>query len=106
VFGTNFSKIRENYCNNNNNNYLFIFLDMKCSQAVSNLCNFGSTCMFNLKTNLVSCECDINCNLADPISLCGNDGVTYSSLCHLKQTKCLQQRSIKILNHNSCGKFI
>ena len=60
--------------------------------------------MTNLNTNLVSCECDINCDSANELTLCGNDGVTYSSLCHLKQTKCLQQRPIKILNHNSCGK--
>jgi len=61
--------------------------------------------MMNVISNLVLCECDIDCELAEPISLCGNDGVTYSSLCHLKQTKCLQQRQIKILNHNSCGNY-
>ena len=70
---------------------------------MSNLCNFGSTCMINIMSNLITCECDINCEMVNEMNLCGNDGVTYSSLCHLKQTKCLQQRSIKIINHNSCG---
>ena len=61
--------------------------------------------MINLVSNYVTCECDINCEIFDPMLLCGSDGVTYESLCHLKQTKCLQQRPIKIVNHDTCGKL-
>lgn len=61
--------------------------------------------MINLASNHVTCECDINCEIFDPMLLCGSDGVTYESLCHLKQTKCLQQRPIKIVNHDTCGKL-
>ena len=60
--------------------------------------------MINTANNLVTCECDINCDNHDPMPLCGNDGVSYHSLCHLKQTKCLQQRPIKIVDHYTCGK--
>lgn len=86
-------------------NLVFNIKDVQCPPIISNLCNYGSACMINLASNHVTCECDINCEIFDPMLLCGSDGVTYESLCHLKQTKCLQQRPIKIVNHDTCGKL-
>ena len=84
--------------------FLMFLIDAQCPQRVSFICNFGSFCMMNLNTNMVSCECDISCNTFDPMHLCGNDGVSYPSFCHLKQAKCLQQKAIRVVNHDRCGK--
>jgi hypothetical protein len=61
--------------------------------------------MINLANNAVTCECDINCEIFDPMPLCGADLNTYNSLCHFKQAKCLKQQSIQIVNHDTCGKY-
>ncbi len=60
--------------------------------------------MINLNTNLVSCECDLSCKKFDSMPLCGHDGIFYPSFCHLKQAKCLQQKPIRVVNHETCGK--
>lgn len=77
--------------------------EMMSQHEMTNICNYGSTCIQNQQTNLVHCECQMNCERSELMALCGSDGVTYESLCHLKRTKCLQQRPIKIINHDTCG---
>lgn len=84
----------------------FNLQDVVCSSLVQKICSFGSTCLINQFTNHVKCECDIGCDINEMSSnVCGSDGITYKSICHLKQTKCLLQKSIKIVNHDSCGKL-
>lgn len=80
----------------------------KCpdTASVSNICQYGASCIMDIRTNLAHCECDISCDVYEPKPICGSDGVSYDSLCHLKLAKCLQQRTIKIVSHDTCGKSI
>jgi hypothetical protein len=88
-------------------NYLYYLNLEKCPESVeASLCLYGATCSVDARTNQASCQCgEISCEAYEPMPLCGSDGRTYESLCQLKLTKCLQQRSIKIINHASCGKL-
>ncbi|CAF0717274.1 unnamed protein product [Brachionus calyciflorus] len=76
-----------------------------CTSNLLKICHYGATCQINLLTNQAKCDCDINCDTFDPLPICGNDGITYKSLCHLKQTKCLLQKPIKIIDHDSCDRL-
>jgi hypothetical protein len=57
------------------------------------------------KTYQVNCVCDIDCEKSEHVQLCGSDGTTYQSICHLKQAKCMQQKSINVVNNERCGKL-
>lgn len=48
----------------------------------------------------------MDCEQSEHVQLCGSDGITYQSICHLKQAKCMQQKSINVVNNERCGKFI
>lgn len=87
---------------------LIFGLVKKCpdTASVSNVCQYGASCIMDIRTNLAHCECDISCDVYEPKPICGSDGVSYDSLCHLKLAKCLQQRTIKIVSHDTCGKLL
>ena len=67
-------------------------------------CEFGAKCRVRSDKS-AECTCDI-CepdSKANPI--CGKDGKTYSSYCHLRAAGCKQRQVIMILKNEPCGKL-
>ncbi|CAH1773592.1 unnamed protein product [Owenia fusiformis] len=64
-------------------------------------CAFGAVCLVKEGTKEAYCSCSETCNnVFAPV--CGNDEVTYQSLCHLRQASCTQQRKIKVRSQGTC----
>ena len=62
---------------------------------------FGAACQ--VENGLAKCECDFAC--ADPGPVCGSDGKTYPSRCHLRRERCAEQKDIKfVFEDKGCGK--
>uniref|UniRef100_A0A6I8P2N9 Follistatin n=1 Tax=Ornithorhynchus anatinus TaxID=9258 RepID=A0A6I8P2N9_ORNAN len=70
------------------------------------LCPGSSTCVVDQTNNAYCVTCNRIC--PDPPSpeqyLCGNDGRTYSSACHLRKATCLLGRSIGLAYEGKCIK--
>lgn len=68
------------------------------------LCPGSSTCVVDQTNNAYCVTCNRIC--PEPASseqyLCGNDGVTYSSACHLRKATCLLGRSIGLAYEGKC----
>lgn len=67
-------------------------------------CEFGSKCQIREDSSVV-CICDSCDPNPKDQPVCGNDGKTYSSYCHLKATGCKLGKEINVLKHEPCGKF-
>jgi hypothetical protein len=67
------------------------------------VCEDGLHCFYGSCTSMDGrCECPM-CDNMEPVSLmCGNDGVTYGSLCSLKRTSCVNNRSISLIAEGPC----
>ncbi|XP_003782827.1 follistatin isoform X1 [Otolemur garnettii] len=69
-------------------------------------CPGSSTCVVDQTNNAYCVTCNRIC--PEPTSseqyLCGNDGVTYSSACHLRKATCLLGRSIGLAYEGKCIK--
>ncbi|VTJ74910.1 Hypothetical predicted protein [Marmota monax] len=67
-------------------------------------CPGSSTCVVDQTNNAYCVTCNRIC--PEPTSseqyLCGNDGVTYSSACHLRKATCLLGRSIGLAYEGKC----
>lgn len=67
-------------------------------------CPGSSTCVVDQTNNAYCVTCNRIC--PEPSSseqyLCGNDGVTYSSACHLRKATCLLGRSIGLAYEGKC----
>ncbi|XP_063460541.1 follistatin isoform X4 [Pan paniscus] len=67
-------------------------------------CPGSSTCVVDQTNNAYCVTCNRIC--PEPASseqyLCGNDGVTYSSACHLRKATCLLGRSIGLAYEGKC----
>jgi len=38
--------------------------------------------------------------------VCGDNGVTYNSACHLQRDSCQKEKTITIQNNGKCGNYI
>lgn len=67
-------------------------------------CAFGAFCLVDHVTQQAYCRCEETCpDVFAPV--CGNDGVTYASLCQLQMSACSQQRMIYVHHQGPCGKI-
>uniref|UniRef100_A0A4W4G296 Agrin n=1 Tax=Electrophorus electricus TaxID=8005 RepID=A0A4W4G296_ELEEL len=70
------------------------------SPCLKKTCDFGGTCV--VKNGQAVCECPDACPPAqDPV--CGSDGHTHNSQCHMRAMGCALQKHIHIQHKGSCG---
>eukprot|EP00071_Canis_lupus_P005453 XP_005619514.1 follistatin [Canis lupus familiaris] len=79
----------------------------KCKKTCRDVfCPGSSTCVVDQTNNAYCVTCNRMC--PEPTSseqyLCGNDGVTYPSACHLRKATCLLGRSIGLAYEGKCIK--
>ncbi|XP_066528464.1 agrin [Hoplias malabaricus] len=71
------------------------------SPCLKKTCEFGGTCV--VKNGEAVCECPDACPQAqDPV--CGSDGHTYNSQCHMRAMGCALQKDINISHKGPCDK--
>lgn len=78
-----------------------VFISETCRDV---LCPGSSTCVVDQTNNAYCVTCNRIC--PEPTSpeqyLCGNDGITYASACHLRKATCLLGRSIGLAYEGKC----
>ncbi|XP_061522889.1 tomoregulin-1-like isoform X2 [Phycodurus eques] len=63
-------------------------------------CKFGAECDEDSEDTL--CMCNIVCNGHNDNPVCGGDGVTYETPCHVREASCLKQTKIDIRHVGRC----
>lgn len=65
-------------------------------------CYFGAYCV--VRSGLATCECSAtDCGTADGPSVCGSDGRTYLSTCHLRAHACRTQSDVVAQAFGPCA---
>ncbi|XP_064076918.1 agrin-like [Vanessa tameamea] len=65
-------------------------------------CYFGAYCV--IRSGLATCECGApECTAAEAPSVCGSDGRTYLSTCHLRAHACRTQSDVVVQAFGPCG---
>ncbi|XP_035474745.1 tomoregulin-1 [Scophthalmus maximus] len=64
------------------------------------ICKFGAECDEDSEDTL--CMCNILCNGHNDNPVCGGDGVTYDTPCHVREASCLKQLKIDIKHVGRC----
>lgn len=66
------------------------------------MCLHGEECIIS-KSGNAQCECPSECEHVVRL-VCGTNGQTYDSMCHLQQAACLSKTEMKVAYTGECGK--
>ncbi|CDW53546.1 agrin [Trichuris trichiura] len=67
-------------------------------------CLYGSHCKENVETKTAQCVCPENCPAREAnATVCGEDGLDYSSICEMDKRSCDLQRPIKLKMMGQCN---
>ena len=73
------------------------------SETCNNVkCPVGKQCLMDQNLNSHCVECDRKCPLTGNSDICGTDGLTYKSACHLREAACAKGKAIPIAYKGSC----
>lgn len=65
-------------------------------------CTSNEECIIN-KYGIAACECVSDCEaIVRPV--CGSDGITYDSTCHLQHSSCQFKNNVSLAYNGVCGK--
>ena len=81
-----------------NLNNLFTFLIDSCLRK---RCEYQSKCL-RRADQTTECVCPVCEDIYRPI--CGSDGVTYASDCHLNAASCREKQAIVVAKKEPCGR--
>ena len=67
-------------------------------------CAFGGRCVVS-KDGRGECSCGrcVSTSGMDPV--CGSDGKTYASYCHIESAMCKMRKEIKVAKRGACGEY-
>ena len=66
-------------------------------------CEFNGKCS-ERADRTTECICPICDSDSKTEAICGDDGKTYASYCHLKSASCKTRRKVKVIKDKPCGK--
>ena len=78
----------------------FSFLG-KCSK---NTCHKYARCISLPFMERALCACQ-TCTEEPYALVCGDNGMTYASECHMQREMCLEKKEITLIKRGACGKF-
>lgn len=76
---------------------------LQCDSSSGHQCGFGGYCVDTRAG--AECHCDrLSCllNRRDEYTICGSDGKTYISQCHMAFESCIQQKEITTYYQGPC----
>lgn len=74
----------------------------RVDSCLSKLCAENEDC--TEEDGLAKCICQRCDGKKKAEQVCGSDGITYYSLCHLQQASCIQKMDIQAQHYGPCGK--